>query len=494
MNTQNTVTLRNIAAATNAKLHGDGQLIVTDVTHDSRKSAAGCLFVAIRGERFDAHDFIPQVMANGAAGVISEQPCPDGFAGAWLQVTHARKAQAVAADLVQGQPSRQLKLVGLTGTNGKTTCVYLITAMCEAAGKRAAMMTTVEFRVGDKRGPAEYTTPETSDTQRFLRQAVEAGCSVAAMEASSQALDLNRCDNLHYSVTAFTNLTRDHLDYHKTMEAYWAAKKRLFDGSLGSFPDVSVINADDEYGAELAAEIRAAGRRVVTYALDNEADITAADVRETLGGMEFTLRAPAGEVAAQTPLVGRPHLYNLLTATGVALALGCDLADITRAMTTCGGAPGRFETVPHAGDFTVVVDYAHTDDALANVLRTARAVAAGKIITVFGCGGDRDRTKRPVMGRLAGELSDIVIATSDNPRTEDPERILDDIEVGLRETGRPYERLTDRRAAIHRAIAQANTGDLVLIAGKGHEDYQIIGREKTHFDDREVAQEVLRKS
>ena len=307
-----------MAAVLNAQLTGEADLTVNDVTHDSRKATAGSLFVAIRGERFDAHDFIPQVIAQGAAGVISEQAAPEGFAGAWLQVAHARQAQAVAADLVQGQPSRQLQLVGLTGTNGKTTCVYLITAMCEAAGKRAAMMTTVEFRVGDQRGPAAYTTPETSDTQRFLRQAVDAGCSVAAMEASSQALDLYRCDALHYSVAAFTNLTRDHLDYHKTMEAYWAAKRRLFDGTLGSFPDVSVINADDPYGAELAAEIRAAGRRVTTYALDNAADITATEVRETLAGMEFTLRAPAGTVGAQTPLVGRPHLYNLLTATGVA--------------------------------------------------------------------------------------------------------------------------------------------------------------------------------
>jgi UDP-N-acetylmuramoyl-L-alanyl-D-glutamate--2,6-diaminopimelate ligase len=480
-----------VAQAVNAQLSGDAETIITDVTHDSRKASAGSLFVAIRGERFDAHDFIPDVMARGAAGVISAQPAPKGFAGAWLQVAQARKAQAVAADVVQGQPSRQLKLVGLTGTNGKTTCAYLITAMCEAAGLRTAMMTTVEFRVGDKRGPAAYTTPEASDTQRFLRQAVDAGCGVAVMESSSQALDLYRCDNLHYSVAAFTNLTRDHLDYHKTMEAYGAAKKRLFDGSLGSFPDVSVINVGDAYGAELAAEIRAAGRRVTTYALDKEADITAADARETLAGMEFTLHTPMGVCAAQTPLVGRPHLYNLLTATGVALALGCGLDDITRAMRTCGGAPGRFETVPHTGDFTVVVDYAHTDDALANVLRAARAVAAGRIITVFGCGGDRDRAKRPVMGRIAGELSDIVIATSDNPRTEDPEQILDDVEVGLRETGRAYERIADRRAAIHRAVAQANTGDLVLIAGKGHEDYQIIGREKIHFDDREVAREIL---
>ena len=364
--------------------------------------------------------------------------------------------------------------------------------MTEASGWPTAMMTTVEYRVGAERGAAEYTTPEASDTQRFLRRAVDAGCRVAVMEASSQALDLNRCDALHYSVAVFTNLTQDHLDYHGTMEIYGAAKKRLFDGSLGSAPDVSVINIDDAYGAALARELRATGQRVVTYALDEAtADVTANAVQETLAGMKFTLRTYAGECAAQTLLVGRPHLYNLLAATGSALALGCELATITRAMATCGGAPGRFETVPHAGDFTVVVDYAHTDDALANVLQTARAVSQGRVITVFGCGGDRDRTKRAPMGRIAGELSDIVILTSDNPRTEDPEKILRDVETGLRETGRAYEKYADRRAAIQSAIAHAQTGDLVIIAGKGHEDYQIIGREKIHFDDREVAKEAI---
>lgn len=485
------ITLDALAQALDAKLTGEGQTVATDVTHDSRRVGAECLFVAIRGARFDAHDFIPQVMASGAVGVISEQPAPTDFSGAWLQVPHARRAQAIAADIVQGQPSQQLKLVGLTGTNGKTTTVYLITAMTEAAGWPTAMLTTVEYRIGAERGPAEYTTPEASDTQRFLRRAVDAGCRVAVMESSSQALDLNRCDALHYSVAAFTNLTRDHLDYHQTMESYWAAKKRLFDGSLGSRPETSVINLDDAHGAQLAAELHAEGQRVITYSIDSAADVTATDVRETLGGMSFTLHTPAGTCAAQTPLVGRPHLYNLLTATGSALALGVPLEAVTRAMATCGGAPGRFETVPHAGDFTVVVDYAHTDDALANVLRTARAVTKNRVLTVFGCGGDRDRTKRAPMGRIAGTLSDVVILTSDNPRTEDPEQILRDVEIGLRETGKPYAQYVDRRAAIAHALSQARTGDLVVIAGKGHEDYQIIGREKFPFDDRKVATEFL---
>lgn len=486
------VTLGHVAHALNAEIKGDAAAIVHDVTHDSRRVGAGCLFVAIRGARFDAHQFVPQAMARGAVGVISEQPAPADFSGAWLQVLDARCAQAIAANIVQGQPSQQLKLVGLTGTNGKTTTVYLITAMTEAASWPTAMLTTVEYRIGAMRGPAEYTTPEASDTQRFLRRAVDASCRVAVMESSSQALDLKRCDGLHYSVAAFTNLTRDHLDYHQTMEVYWAAKKRLFDGSLGSRPETSVINLDDAHGAMLAAELRAEGQHVITYSLDSAADVTATDVRETLSGMSFTLHTPAGTCVAQTPLVGRPHLYNLLTATGSALALGVPLEAVARAMATCGGAPGRFETVPHAGDFTVVVDYAHTDDALANVLRTARAVAQGRVITVFGCGGDRDRTKRAPMGRIAGELSDIVVLTSDNPRTEPPEQILRDVEIGLREIGKPYAQYVDRRAAIAHALSQARTGDLVVIAGKGHEDYQIIGREKFPFDDRRVAAEYLK--
>lgn len=492
MSQTESVTLGHVAQALNAELKGDMSFIVQDVTHDSRRVGAGCLFVAIRGARFDAHQFVPQAMARGAVGVISEQPAPADFSGAWLQVSDARCAQAIAANIVQGQPSQQLKLVGLTGTNGKTTTVYLITAMTEAASWPTAMLTTVEYRIGATRGPAEYTTPEASDTQRFLRRAVDASCRVAVMESSSQALDLKRCDGLHYSVAAFTNLTRDHLDYHQTMEVYWAAKKRLFDGSLGSRPETSVINLDDAHGAMLAAELRAEGQHVITYSLDSAADVTATDVRETLGGMSFTLHTPAGTCAAQTPLVGRPHLYNLLTATGSALALGVPLEAVARAMATCGGAPGRFETVPHAGDFTVVVDYAHTDDALANVLRTARAVAQGRVITVFGCGGDRDRTKRAPMGRIAGTLSDIVVLTSDNPRTEPPEQILRDVEIGLRETGKPYAQYVDRRAAIAHALSQARTGDLVVIAGKGHEDYQIIGREKFPFDDRRVAAEYLK--
>jgi UDP-N-acetylmuramoyl-L-alanyl-D-glutamate--2,6-diaminopimelate ligase len=311
------------------------------------------------------------------------------------------------------------------------------------------------------------------------------------MECSSQAMDFHRCDELEYAVAVFSNLTRDHLDYHKTMENYWYAKQRLFDGRLGSRPRASVINVDDPYGRQLADSLENEGLRVIRYAVKSDADVTASNPQFSLDGMEFLLKTPAGEQQFHSPLVGPPHVYNTLAAIASGLALGYDMEVISTALSKCGGAPGRFERVPHEGKFAVVVDYAHTDDALLNVLRTAQEVVTGKIITVFGCGGDRDRSKRAPMGEAAGTLSDVVILTSDNPRTEDPEQILSDAEEGIRKTGKPYRKMADRREAIHEAIAQAEAGDLVLIAGKGHEDYQIIGREVFHFDDREIAREAL---
>jgi UDP-N-acetylmuramoyl-L-alanyl-D-glutamate--2,6-diaminopimelate ligase len=379
----------------------------------------------------------------------------------------------------------------VTGTNGKTTTAYLVASVAEAAGVTTALVSTVEYRVAGERRAALHTTPEASDVERLLRRAVEAGCKVAVMEASSQALDLRRCDALRYEVAAFTNLTRDHLDYHGTMEAYFAAKRRLFDGSLGEPPRTSVVNVDDEYGRRLYEELKAAGRRVLRYGLEEEVDVTARDIEFSMGGTRLTLRTPEGEREILSPLVGRPHVYNILTAGASAHALGLGLDETAAALSKCGGAPGRFERVAHGGDFAVVVDYAHTDDALRNVLRTARDVAAGRVITVFGCGGDRDRTKRAPMGEAAASLSDVVIATSDNPRKEDPEAILRDVEEGLRSAGRPYLKIVDRREAIRHAVKEARAGDIVVIAGKGHEDYQIVGTEKRHFDDREVAREAL---
>ena len=485
------ITVKQVVEVTHAAFTGDGSTVVTDVTHDSRKAGPGSLFVAVRGELFDAHKFVPQVMEHGAVGVISEQQQPEDFNGAWLKVENVRRAMAVAAAEVQRHPSRELQLVGITGTNGKTTTAYLIASIPEAAGELVAMTGTVEYRLGKERRKADRTTPEATDMQRMLRQAVGLGCRTAVMECSSQAMDFHRCDELEYAVAVFSNLTRDHLDYHKTMENYWYAKQRLFDGRLGTRPRTSVINVDDPYGIELAASLERDGLRVVRYAVKSNADVTARDAEFSLEGMRFHLSTPAGGRDFHSPLVGPPHIYNTLAAVASGLALGYDLDVITRALQKCTGAPGRFERVVHKGDFAVVVDYAHSDDALLNVLRTAREVTKGRIITVFGCGGDRDASKRAPMGEAAGSLSDVVILTSDNPRTEDPEKILCDAEEGIKKTGKPYRKIADRREAIHQAIAEARAGDLVLIAGKGHEDYQIIGREVFHFDDKEVAREAL---
>ena len=489
--TNKPVTLKQVADATGGVLSGDENLLVTDVSHDSRRAGHGSLFVAVRGGLLDAHKFIPQVIAQGALGVISELEQPADFNRAWLRVDDVRRAMALAAAEVHHHPSRELQLVGITGTNGKTTTAYLIASIPEAAGEPVAMTGTVEYRLGPEHHKAERTTPEATDMQRMLRRAVEIGCQTAVSEASSQAMDFHRCDALEYSVAVFSNLTRDHLDYHKTMENYWYAKQRLFDGRLGSKPRVSVINVDDPYGVELADRLEREGLRVVRYAVRANADITAREPEFSLDGMRFNLKTPAGEREFRSPLVGPPHIYNTLAAVASGLALGYSLDVITGALEKCTGAPGRFERVPHDGDFAVVVDYAHSDDALLNVLHTAREVTKGKIITVFGCGGDRDPSKRAPMGEAAGSLSDVVILTSDNPRTEDPEKILADAEVGIQGTGKPYRKIADRRDAIHQAISEASSNDLVLIAGKGHEDYQIIGREVFHFDDKEVAREAL---
>jgi UDP-N-acetylmuramoyl-L-alanyl-D-glutamate--2,6-diaminopimelate ligase len=495
MSDKRRATIADVARAVGAmKATGHPDKIVSDVTHDSRQTAAETLFVAVRGAKFDGNQFISDAMQRGAVGVISEAARPTDFKGAWLQVADARRALAQAAAEVYRHPSRELKLVGVTGTNGKTTTAYLVAAIAEAAGEKTALMGTVEYRIGATSERAERTTMEASDTQKFLRRAVDAGCRVAVMEASSQALDLHRCDGLQFEAAAFTNLTRDHLDYHRTMENYFAAKRKLFDGGTGALPHYAVTNLDDAYGARLAQETRLRGIQTITYALKMSAQVTARDIRASLDGTSFELQTLRGSIPMQTPLVGRPHVYNILTATACALALGFSLETIARAVATCAGAPGRFERVPNEQGFAVVVDYAHTDDALANVLRTARecVAAGGRIITVFGCGGDRDRTKRAPMGEVAARLSDMVFLTSDNPRTEDPEQILADAEVGLKAVGKPFQKMIDRREAIFAAIAAARAGDLVLIAGKGHEDYQIIGAETIHFDDRETAREALR--
>lgn len=490
----NGATLREVSQKLNAELFGDENLVASDITHDSRQAGKGSLFVAIQGLTMDGHRFVEDVMRRGAVGIISELETPENFDGAWLQVKNARKSLAEAAAIINGNPSKELKLVGITGTNGKTTTTYLIFALAEANADKAAMLTTVEYRTGNKSEPAIRTTPEASDTQRFLREAVNEGCGMCVMETSSQAIHLNRCDGLHFKVAVFTNLTRDHLDYHGTMENYFDAKKALFDGRIGEKPNSSVINIDDRWGVKLANELKNVEQKVVTFSQNGSADLTAENIEVSLlKGTSFKLSTPVGNRVVTSPLVGKPHVYNMLSATATALELGYDLDNIVKGLKTCIGAPGRFERVDHDGDFAVVVDYAHSDDALLNTLKTAKELTKGRIITVFGCGGDRDKTKRVPMGEVAGNYSDLVVVTSDNPRTEDPLEIISQIEVGLKPTNCPYLVNSDRREAIHQAIEKAKPNDVVIIAGKGHETYQIVGDEKFHFDDREIAIEALEK-
>ncbi|NNE66799.1 MAG: UDP-N-acetylmuramoyl-L-alanyl-D-glutamate--2,6-diaminopimelate ligase [Pyrinomonadaceae bacterium] len=489
----NHITAAELAENMNlTQLFGNGELEIKDITHDSRQARPGSLFVAVKGLTMDGHKFIEDVIRRGAAGIISQQDPTDGFQGIWLKVPDSRKAMAEAAAIVHGNPSAELNLIGITGTNGKTTTTYLTLAVANAGGSKSAMLTTVEYRIGEETRPAVRTTPESTDTQRFLREAVSKGCRTAVMEASSQAIDLRRCDKLEFRVAVFTNLTRDHLDYHHTMENYFDAKKELFDGRLGKPPAASVINIDDEWGVKLADDLRECGQKVVTCSQVDDADLKASNIEVSLvTGTEFDLETGKGSIHIQSPLVGKPHVYNMLSAAAVGLELDLELSDIAKAFENCIGAPGRFEKVPHDGDFAIVVDYAHSDDALLNTLKTARELAKGRIITVFGCGGDRDKTKRIPMGEVAGMHSDFVIVTSDNPRTEDPLAIINEIESGIKSTGCDYAIEPDRREAIFKAVATANTNDVVIVAGKGHETYQIVGGDKFHFDDREIAAEAI---
>lgn len=489
------ILLSDIAQELNAQVTGGKASIAIApanfaVTHDSRRVVPGGIFVAIKGATTDGNNFVNQATQRGALAILSESPRPTDFTGVWLQVADARSSLAHAAAIVHGHPSRSLKLVGITGTNGKTTTAHLCEAIFRAAGTVPAMMGTISHRIGKQEEVAEHTTPEASHIQDFLRRAVTAGAKYAVMEVSSIALEMRRADYLEFAVAAFTNLTQDHLDYHGTMEAYAAAKSKLF----AKAKDFAVINFDDSFGAQLPQVTSA---KVLSYAIDTSADITPDRNDFGLTGLSFTARTPVGNIEIRSPLVGRPQAYNILCAVGIGIALGIDAESIARGISASQGAAGRFERVTTAeDDITVVVDYAHTPDALVNVLKTAREVATatnGRVVTVFGCGGDRDKTKRPLMGQDAGRLSEVVIATSDNPRSEDPAAILREIEVGLKQANGNYELIEDRREAICKAIMQARSNDVIVIAGKGHEDYQILASGKIHFDDREVAQEALQQ-
>ena len=483
--------LRGAGLPVDEGVGADGSACVTGLTCDSRAVEAGSVFVAVKGLHADGNQFVAQAIARGAAAIVSDQPAPPDVGVPWTVVKDARLALALLADAFHHHPSGEMRVVGITGTNGKTTTAYLIASIFEAAGVRCGLLGTVAYRVGHDVREASRTTPEAPELQRLLRDMVTEGCQACAMEVSSHGLSLRRVDGMTFSAAVFTNLTRDHLDFHADMEAYFQAKRHLFDMLPRDAP--ALINIDDPRGAALAEMVA----HPVTYAIHRPADITTGPLSFSLDGLDIDVRTPCGPLHVRSALIGRPNVYNILAAVSAATALEIPLKAIEDGIQSLNGVPGRFELVSTAkDDVTVVVDYAHTDDALRNLLETARPLVSGRLITVFGCGGNRDRTKRPLMGAVAGRLSELVVVTSDNPRGEDPVRIVEDVQRGLtadlrRDSAPQVLTIVDRREAIGKAVELARHGDLVLVAGRGHEKYQVIGDRIVPFDDVVVAREAL---
>jgi UDP-N-acetylmuramoyl-L-alanyl-D-glutamate--2,6-diaminopimelate ligase len=465
--------------------------VVKGIAYDSRKVRRGEVFVALRGQHTDGVAFASQALERGAAVVVAQEPAPSGAEARWVQVSNARLALGLLSTAFHGHPSRQMNVVGITGTNGKTTTAYLVASIFEAAGVTCGLLGTVGYRIGTEMRPATRTTPEAPDVQALLAEMVANGCGACAMEVSSHALSLGRVEGMRFAAAVFTNLTRDHLDFHADMEDYFQAKRHLFELLPRDRP--AIINADDPRAAAL---VETAGQSI-TYGIARTADVVPGTLSYSLEGLAFQVTTPRGPLNVRSALVGRPNVYNILAAAATGVALDLPAEAIEAGIATLDRVPGRFQLVSRSDDdISVVVDYAHTDDALRNLLETARPLSQGRLITVFGCGGDRDRTKRPLMGAVAGRLSDVILITSDNPRGEDPARIIEEIQLGITPDTRrnPAQRtlaIVDRRQAIEQAVDLASPGDLVLIAGKGHEKYQTIGSQTLPFDDVEVARAAL---
>jgi UDP-N-acetylmuramoyl-L-alanyl-D-glutamate--2,6-diaminopimelate ligase len=490
-----------IAAVRVVESTGRGDVEVRAVQYNSRRVTAGDVFVAMRGGTTDGNRFVDAALAGGAIGVVTDSA--EMFAklkekSAELCVAlveHGRRALAELSSAVFGAPEKKLKICAVTGTNGKTTTAFLLEQMLRSVGRKCVLIGTIETHVGDEVRASEHTTPESRDILALFAEGVKAGCTEAVMEMSSHALEQERVWGLPVDAAVFTNLTQDHLDYHGTMENYAAAKARLFEGEGAGAPRVAVINADDAAAAQMMEA--ASGCELMTYGIAN-GDWYPHNVRLSAVATRFVLRTPESDEIIESPLTGRVNVYNLLAAASAAFARGLTLEEIAIAAKSLQQVPGRFEVVPGSSEagFTVVVDYAHTDDALANLIALARDLAAehgGRVITLFGCGGDRDKAKRPKMGRAAGAESDLVVVTSDNPRSEDPMEIIDEAMVGVRETGVEFLVEPDRRAAIEAAIRAAKPGDIVLLAGKGHEKTQTFREGTVAFNDVAEAGRVLRE-
>ena len=477
-----------------ARLSGPMVPEIASIAYDSRKVVPGSIFFALRGEKLNGLDFVPNALRNGAVAVAAEGGRPIDMREqiTWIGLPEGtdRKALARAAANFYGHPAEGLKLIGVTGTNGKTTTAFLVDSILHAAGHTSGLIGTTGYRTPAGERPALNTTPESLDLQQMFAEIRDAGGTHVTLEASSHALAMDRLTGCHFAAAIFTNLTRDHLDYHKTFEDYFAAKRRLFEDTGAAAPDAAIVNTDNPYGAQLAG----LAKNTVAYGLKGAPDVTAKKFNLSFEGLQFTAQTPAGKIEVNSPLVGRTNVYNILAAIGAVVSLGIPNDKIEQGVLNLRMVPGRFERVDEGQPFLVVVDYAHTDDALRNLITTARDLSAdARIVTLFGAGGERDRVKRPMMGEAAGSLSDLVVLTSDNPRSEDPLLIINDVAVGLQKANATYLVEPDREKAIEMALDEACAGDIVLLAGKGHETHQVLRNGPIEFDDREKARAILRR-
>ncbi len=457
------------------------------LAYDSRKVEKDFLFFAFQGSKLDGAGFARDAMGRGALAVVSELARPADFAGTWIEVEHGRRALARASRNFYRRPDERIHFTGITGTNGKTTTLFLIDAILRKAGFVTGLIGTIEYRLAGERRDAANTTPESLDIMQFAAELESRGGSHLVSEISSHALALGRVYGFHFHTAVFTNLTRDHLDFHHTMKEYSAAKRMLFSPEDAPAPRWAVLNRGDVASAAMVNE----QSRVLWYGISDDAQLRAENIKPSFDGLRFDLCYEGARQPVESALAGRINVLNILAASGAALSYGIDLATIALGVAALKAVPGRFERIDCGQPFLVAVDYAHTDDALRNVIQVAREMTKHRVITVFGCGGDRDRAKRPLMGMAAGELSDFVVLTSDNPRSEDPLDIMNDALVGLGRFDTPHIAEPDRAKAIRRALEEARSGDVVVIAGKGHEPYQVLKDRTIHFDDREVARELL---
>ena len=466
---------------------GDIDIDIKGIAYSSQKTETDFLFAALKGIETDGNLYIQEALEKGTAAVLSEQPAPPGFHKTWIQVDDAREKTALIATNFYNNPSQKIKVIGITGTKGKTTTSYLLESILNSAGKRPGVIGTVSYRFGEKEKPAARTTPEAPDIQKMMRDMLDAGFTHCIIEVSSHALDLKRVTGIFFSVAVFTNLSGDHLDYHRTMDEYFKAKKKLF--QLKSERRIAVVNADDDWGQKLISELPLG---IISYGTGPSALVRAEDFKFSSSGTKITIRYPAGNLLINSSLVGRPNLYNILAAVSAALSLNIPIRAIQTGISELKGVPGRFEKIKNDRGLNIFVDYAHSDDALRKLLETAQELSSKKVIVVFGAGGDRDKSKRPRMGEAAGMLADWSIITSDNPRSEDPLKIISEIEFGFQKCGASaYEIEPDRERAIFKALSMGEPGDYIIIAGKGHENCQVFKDKTLPFKDAEVVNRWL---